>query len=534
MQEIPRQVAVAIVGAGPVGLMAANLLGTHGVATLVIDRNSGPMDIPRAIALDDEGARTLQAVGLDRDFMPRTEPAGGARYLDHHGQVFAEIGAPAPEYGFPRRNYFFQPELEQTLVDGLARFEHVTVAFDTNLDGFTADNDGVTLRLPGGQVRADYLIGADGARSSIRQALGIAMEGDTYPQDWLIVDTENDPDVEPVSKFFCRSDRPFVSIPAPRGGRRYEFQLAPGEVATEMVKLERVREFLAPLRQLPDADITRVTVYTFEARIAARFSQGRVFLAGDAAHLTPPFAGQGMNAGLRDAHNLTWKLAEVLSGRSSPALLDSYDGERRGPAWAMVQLAVAMGEIVMPQALEDIEFRRGVLRQFDRFPQARDFIVGMKFKPRPRYGGGAFVDLHGQLVAASLVGAMLPQPDILGPVVPGPYVPRPACLDDALGTGFALLAQAADTAAFMAANQCRLWPELSPSRVLLSPAASVPIDGITSLAAKPGPGLVTVRAHRDQILLVRPDRYVAAAFWPQEADAVVAAFRDVLGHCQDG
>lgn len=529
-QKIPGRVQVAIVGAGPVGLMAANLLGTYGVRTLIIDRNPDTMEIPRAIALDDEGARTLQAVGLDRDFMARTEPAGGARYLDQDGKAFAEVGAPTPEFGFPRRNYFFQPELERALVAGLERFEHVTLAFGTNLDGFTdngGDDDGdggagVTLELPGGSVRADYLIAADGARSAIRQKLGIEMEGDTYPQDWLIIDTENDPDREPVSKFHCRSDRPYVSIPAPRGGRRYEFQLAPGEVATEMVDRDRVRGFLAPLRDLPDEDITRITVYTFEARIAARFALGRVFLAGDAAHLTPPFAGQGMNAGLRDAHNLTWKLAEVLAGRSGPGLLETYHQERHGPAWAMVQLAVAMGEIVMPQAREDIEFRQGILRQFDRFPQARDFIVGMKFKPRPRYDGGAFVDLHGQLVAASLVGAMLPQPDLLGP----------ARLDDALGAGFALLAQAEDTAAFVAANQDLLWPELSPSRVFLSPAAAAALDGITSLVAKPGHGLVTVRAHRDQILLVRPDRYVAAAFWPEGAAAAVTAFRDAVGHCQ--
>jgi 3-(3-hydroxy-phenyl)propionate hydroxylase len=283
-----------------------------------------------------------------------------------------------------------------------------------------------------------------------------------------------------------------------------------------------VREFLAPLRQLPDEDITRITVYTFEARIAARFSQGRVFLAGDAAHLTPPFAGQGMNAGLRDAHNLTWKLAHVLAGglagRSSAALLDTYDQERRGPAWAMVQLAVAMGEIVMPQAREDVEFRQGILRQFDRFPAARDFIVNMKFKPRPRYDGGAFVDLHDQLVAASLVGAMLPQPDIQGP----------DRLDDALGKGFALLAQAEDTAAFMAARQDLLWPELSPARVLLMPKAVPPVDGVTSLVAAPGAGLVASRAHRDQIMLIRPDRYVAAAFWPEDAGQAVTAFRNVL------
>ena len=528
-QKIPNRIQVAIVGAGPVGLMAANLLGTYGVRTLIIDRNPDTMEIPRAIALDDEGARTLQAVGLDRDFMARTEPAGGARYLDQDGKAFAEVGAPPPEFGFARRNYFFQPELERALVAGLERFEHVTLAFGTNLDSFTDDgaNDGggVTLELPGGSVRADYLIAADGARSAIRQQISIEMEGDTYPQDWLIIDTENDPDREPVSKFHCRSDRPYVSIPAPRGGRRYEFQLAPGEVAAEMVERERVRGFLAPLRDLPDEDITRITVYTFEARIAARFSKGRVFLAGDAAHLTPPFAGQGMNAGLRDAHNLTWKLAEVLAGRSGPGLLATYHQERHGPAWAMVQLAVAMGEIVMPQAREDIDFRQGILHQFDRFPEARDFIVSMKFKPRPRYTGGAFVDLHDQIIPASLVGAMLPQPDL----VDGG---GPMRLDEALGGGFALLAQGGAAAAFVADNKDLLWPELTPATVLLTPEVVAVPEGLTGVVARPGAPLVTTRAHRDQILLIRPDRYVAAAFWPENAAAAVSAFRAQLNACQ--
>ncbi len=525
-QDLPERVGVAIVGAGPVGLMAANLLGTYGVRCLLIERNGATMDIPRAIALDDEGARTLQAAGLDRDFMAGTVPAGGARYYDHQGRAFAEVGAPAPEFGFPRRNYFFQPELERALAQGLQRFDHVKLAFGTELADFSADDDGVSLNLAGGgRVRADYLLAADGARSAIRQALGIEMQGDTYPQDWLIVDTENDPDQEPVSKFHCRSDRPFVSIPAPRGGRRYEFQLQPGELPADMVAPDRVRAFLAPWRSLGDRDLTRIAVYTFEARIAARFSDGRVFLAGDAAHLTPPFAGQGMNSGLRDAHNLAWKLAAVLGGQAGPALLDSYDRERRGPAWAMVQLAVAMGEIIMPQAREDIAFRQGILRQFERFPQARDFIVNMKFKPRPRYEVGAFVDLHGQSFAGSLVGAMLPQVELEPDNSDHPR------LDDALGCGFALLAQAPDTAEFLAREGGSLWPELTPAKVFLSKWAGAVPDGVTRLTPRPGPALVATRAHRDQILLLRPDRYVAAAFWPGDASAAVAAFRAELSAC---
>lgn len=531
-QQLPKRVSVAIVGAGPVGLMAANLLGTFGVRTLIIDRNPTTMDIPRAIAIDDEGARTLQAVGLDQIFMPHTVPAAGARYYDHDGVAFAEVGAPPPEFGFPRRNYFYQPEMERVLADGLVRFDHVTLAFGTNLTGFTDDGDGVTVKLEnGGEIRADYMIAADGARSPVRETLGLAMEGDTYPQDWLVVDTENDPDPEPVSKFFCRSDRPFVSIPAPRGGRRYEFQLQTGERAEDMLAVERVREFLAPLRTLADADLTRITIYTFQARIAARFSVGRVFLAGDAAHLTPPFAGQGMNSGLRDAHNISWKLAAVLGEQADRALLDSYDLERRGPAWAMIQLAVAMGEIIIPQAREDIDFRQGILRQFERFPQARDFIVNMKFKPRPRYSGGPFVALHEQSFAGSLVGAMLPQVEIDGAASD---VER---MDDALGAGFALLAQAPGTAAFMAAKQADLWPELAPARALLSADAGPAPEGVVRLRPQPGLALKATWAHRDQILLIRPDRYVAAAFWPDQAEATVAAFRVQLKPhmrpCQD-
>jgi len=528
MSDLPASVTVAIVGAGPVGLMSANLLGRLGVDTLLIERNAAPYDVPRAITLDDEGARTLQAAGLDQVYLPNARRGRGSRYYDDDGQAFAEVGPGPVEYGFPRRTQIFQPEFEQVLLAGLDRFSHLQAAYCHELLSVEQDANGVTLTVskPDGStvtLSAHYLLACDGARSPTRQRLGIEMLGDTYPEDWLILDMVNDPDQEPVSKFFCRSDRPYVSIPAPRGGRRYEFRAAPGETTDALLDPATIRALLKPIRTVADGDILRAVVYTFEARIAERWAQERVFLLGDAAHLTPPFAGQGMNAGLRDAHNLTWKIWAVTSGKAGQGLLTTYEAERRGPAWAMVQLAVAMGDIVMPQGERDIAFRTSLVAWMDRFPAARDFIVTMKFKPPPRYDTGAFVDLDSQPFAGSLVGQMMPQP--LVHTGDG----GAARLDDVIGPGFALIAQQEEPAAAMAALRDRLWPALQPALVAIyadPPTNNLPpiLPGITTLVPEPGPALAALRAHRDQIILVRPDRYVAAAFWHDDAEATIEAF----------
>ena len=202
------------------------------------------------------------------------------------------------------------------------------------------------------------------------------------------MDLHRDADQEPVSKFFCDPARPWVSIPTTFGGRRYEFMLLPGETADEMLKFDTLQRLLAPIRPLAPEDIMRAVVYRFEARIAERWGEGRVWLAGDAAHLTPPFAGQGMNSGIRDAHNLAWKAVLVADG-ADPAILESYQAERRAPAKAMVQLAVAMGEVVMPVGQGKALFRDALMLGLERFPDARDYIIGMRFKPKPRYTDGS-------------------------------------------------------------------------------------------------------------------------------------------------
>jgi 3-(3-hydroxy-phenyl)propionate hydroxylase len=528
MVAIPAGVTVAIVGAGPVGLMSANLLGRLGIDVLLIERNPAPYDIPRAITLDDEGARTLQAAGLDREYLPHAVPGRGSRYYDDAGLPFAEVGPGPTEYGFPRRTQIFQPAFERALLAGLGRFSQVHAAYSHSFQALEQNGDHVqvTVAGPDGRehhVTARYVLGCDGARSPVRRALGIEMLGDTYPEDWLIVDTLNDPDQEPVSKFFCRSDRPYVSIHAPDGGRRYEWRAAPGETTESLLDPSKIRALLEPIRPFEDSDILRAVVYTFEARIAERWSQGRVFLAGDAAHLTPPFAGQGMNAGLRDAHNLTWKIWAMATGKAGPKLLDTYESERRGPAWAMVQLAVAMGDIVMPQGDLDIAFRTSLVAWMDRFPAARDFIVQMKFKPPPRYDKGAFLDLHNQPFTGSLVGQMMPQPPMR--TLDG----SEARLDDVIGPGFALIAQREDTARAIRRPLLSAWPDLAISLLAISEDPPADIAGVTVLVPEPGLAMAALRAHRDQILLIRPDRYVGAAFWPKDMEPISRIFRAVLG-----
>jgi 3-(3-hydroxy-phenyl)propionate hydroxylase len=527
MSTLPTAVTVIIVGAGPVGLMSANLLGRLGVDVLLVERNAAPYEVPRAITLDDEGARTMQAAGLDREYLPGARPGRGSRYYDDDGIPFAEVGAGPTEFGFPRRTQIFQPAFERTLLAGLDRFDHVCVAYSHQFQALedAEDHVRVTITGPQGQeyvVIADYVVGGDGARSPVRRALGIEMLGDTYPENWLIVDTLNDPDQEPVSKFFCRSDRPYVSIPAPGGGRRYEWRAAPGETNETLLDPARIRDLLGPIRSFQESDIQRAVVYTFEARIAERWKQGRVFLAGDAAHLTPPFAGQGMNAGLRDAHNLSWKLWAVATGKAGPGLLDTYEAERRAPAWNMVQLAVAMGDIVMPQGDLDIAFRTSLVAWMDRFPAARDFIIQMKFKPPPRYDTGAFVDLHNQPFIGSLVGQMMPQPPMRAS--DGAEIR----LDDVIGPGFSLIAQQENTAQAMFRLRARLWPELAPSLVVIGEGLSDDLTDITTLTPEANPSMAALRAHRDQIILVRPDRYVAAAFFLEDAATAVEAFRATL------
>ena len=384
--------------------------------------------------------------------------------------------------------------------------------------------EGITVVVRGADgaehsIRAQYVVASDGGRSPIRESLGIAMQGSTYAQDWIVIDTLNDPDEVRHSWFHCSNKRPTVSVPAPHGGRRYEFMLLPGETHEQVLEADFVAELLAPFRTITDADIIRKTIYTFHARIADKFREGRILLAGDAAHLTPPFAGQGMNAGLRDAWNLAWKLASVVKGGAGDTALDSYFDERRDPAWAMIQLAVVMGDIVMPIGQEELAFREQLMKSLVPFPAVQDYFLKMKFKPRPRYDRGLFLDLKAQAFEASIVGEMIAQPDV-------DTAQGVQKLDMLLGAGFALIAQdqaGADALAGLVQDQLGGLPL---SKTVLSWGA-VDLRGLPGGGTQDGRAK-SLRTHRDQILLVRPDRYVAAAIAPSELARALADYAAVL------
>ncbi|MCB1397951.1 MAG: bifunctional 3-(3-hydroxy-phenyl)propionate/3-hydroxycinnamic acid hydroxylase [Rhodobacter sp.] len=510
MSSYPSEIPVLIVGAGPTGLTAGLLLASYGIEALIVDRNAAPMDIPRAIVLDDEGARTLQVFGADRTYVAGTMVGDGAAYIDDAGALIARVGAGPETFGFPKRHFINQPEMETALRAHIVRTPGVSVAFsseviatDEGAEGITAtirDADGAQHR-----VRARYVIAADGGRSPIRERLGLTMQGSTYAQDWIVIDTLNDPDTSNYSRFFCSNQRPHVKVPAPHGGRRYEFMLLPGETHDQVLQDAFIADLLAPFRAIEAKDIVRKTIYTFHARIAERWRVGRILLAGDAAHLTPPFAGQGMNAGLRDVANLSWKLACVLNGSAGDAALDSYEAERRDPAWAMIQLAVVMGDVVMPTDPAQLAFREQLLAALKPFPAVQDYFLQMKFKPRPRYDRGLFLGLAQQPFEGSIVGEMIPQPDVTrdGAVHK---------LDDLLGVGFGLIAQDAAGAQALAGLDRAGYAGLPLARVYLPYGA---VSGAMPTATTDDPRARLFRAHRDQILLIRPDRYVAAAFAPE-------------------
>ncbi len=504
-------VPVLIVGAGPTGLLAANLLGTYGIECLVIERNAALSDHPKAILLDDEGLRALQAAGLADEVISEVILGYGARYYEPDGSCFAKVEAPITEHGFPRRNSFLQPNLERSLLRGLERFQFVSCAFSTELEHFNTADNGVqaTARTADGtlEINAQVLLGCDGGRSTVREQLGVKMPGRTDSRDWVVVDTVNDPDADRFSKFFCDPKRPMVSIPAPGGGRRYEYMIMPGEDPQMLSTPDMVRQTLEKLRTIPDEDMTRAVVYTFHARVADRLRVGNVLLLGDAAHLSPPFAGQGMNAGLRDTFNVAWKAALLAQGRAPADILATYESERRAPIEEMIDYAVSLGEIVMPVGNFDNTTRSQILDALIPGRQDGSDQGALLPKPQAAYGDGWIA--RGLGVNQSMVGRALPQPMIQTP-------DGDTCLlDDVLGAGFSLIGFELEDPAVLTAAATGTYAPLAPTAIALQAWDSSPrrnplgsVFTTTQDSPTPAPPV------QNQILLVRPDRFIAAQIDP--------------------
>jgi len=502
---------VVIVGGGPTGLTLANLLGVYGVTCLLLERNAATVSEPRAVSIDDESLRTMQMARVIDAVLSRIVTGYGSHYYSPRGRCFAKVEPTDRPYGYPRRNAFRQPVLEAQLREALALHPTVTAAFEHRLVRFTQDETAVTLTVAkpdGGEavVRCDYLVAADGASSAVRHALDIAMGGSTFDERWLILDLENSPVASRHTKVFCDPARPCIALPGPEQTRRYEFMLHAHERDEDLLRPEVIQNLLATHEAAPQSRLIRAVVYAFHARLAEHWSRGRVLLAGDAAHLMPPFAGQGMNSGLRDATNLAWKLDCVLRGVLGPRLLDSYESERRIHAGAMIGLALNIGRVMAPRTALAGWLTRAAFRLLAIYPPAHDYIAQMKFKPPPRFDTGFLLDDPGG-ARHPMVGRLCPQPEVVGP--DGSAV----LLDTRLGDGLAALVLTGEPGAQV---RSQVWPQVWPpvwDRLgvrrlrLLPPGAAEPSGPDDLRLAHPPTGFL---AEPEQIVLLRPDRYVAA------------------------
>ena len=432
---------VLIIGAGPVGLMLANLLGIYGRRAIVLETLDDLIDYPRAVGLDDEAFRLIQTVGLAEQIEPLTGPAHIMRLVNAKGEVLLYNDPLVHDFGWPRKNGFNQPLVDRELWKGLDRFDGVEVLFNHTVEDVEEDADGVTalaqVRAADGSVqvrrfRARYLVGCDGGKSPTRKRMGVSFDGLSPSTRWLVVDVANDPLGTPNVWLGADPRRAYVSIGLPQGIRRFEFRLQDDEPDDVVTSPEWVTEILKD--HVPDPgslEFIRRRVYTHHGRVAGTFRAGRQLIAGDAAHLMPVWLGQGWNSGVRDAMNLGWKLATVLSGQADDRLLDTYTDERLDHVTKMVELSMTMGNVIKMTNPVAVAARDYAAKVVNRFPQFRDYFGEMRFRPQPRYTRGVIADQSTQepgvsrlaLTAASVpflqtrqkvssVGVQFPQPRV--------------------------------------------------------------------------------------------------------------------------
>jgi 3-(3-hydroxy-phenyl)propionate hydroxylase len=445
---LPSTVDVLVVGLGPVGAAVSNLLARYGIRVLAIDKATDIFMAPRAIALDNEALRILQMMGVaEGDFETRAIP-----FVRMRSPALGEFGMAntlGSLDGHPKLVTFYQPDLERCLRSRLKTYKHVQIGLGVSLAGFESGQESVVASLDVGQgqthsVEARYLVGADGASSLVRQLIGQEFKGKTFSEDWLIVDARKVPHPIDHVEFICDHRRPTPHMTAPGERERWEFMLRPGESREEMESDARIRELLAPWGNVDDMIIERKAVYRFHARTVNAFSSGRVFLVGDAAHITPPFVGQGLVAGLRDAANLCWKLAWTIHGRTAPQILETYDQERRPHVKAMINFARLMGKLVMPRNRGAAFLTHGLLRVMRRVPRLRAYFEELGVKPKNACRRGLFV--RGCTRSRLTRGAVIPQGWVRG-------ADGTTCLsDDVLGTGLALIVFGSDAGAALDAE----------------------------------------------------------------------------------
>jgi 3-(3-hydroxy-phenyl)propionate hydroxylase len=534
-----READVVIIGAGPVGLTLANVLGQQGIRTLIVEERDTLIDYPRGVGLDDESLRTFQSIAVVDRVLPHTVPNQILRFFDRNRRLLAEMAPPDARFGWPKRNGFVQPLVDAELLSGLTRFDDVEVLWGHPMTSCDESPDGVTVHLGGESaaagspttVRARYVIGCDGGRSATRRMMGVSFDGTTSETRWLVIDLANDPLGHPNSEVGADPVRPYASISIAHGIRRFEFMIHADESDELAEDPEFAKRLLATFVPHPDrVDVIRRRVYTHHSRIAGSFRAGRFLLAGDAAHLMPVWQGQGYNSGIRDAANLGWKLAAVLSGKADDALLDSYDVERRKHARAMIDLSTMVGRVISPTNRHVAGLRDRVIRAASVVPPLKRYILEMRFKPMPRYEQGAVVHAVTPPPVNSPVGTLFIQPRV------DTRTRQDVLLDDVVGPWFGVLCWNNNPRELLGADAFASWKALGARFIALRPQTQLHWTGagesddpdVVIVGDRTGALKSWFDGHTESVLFLRPDRCIAGACIAQLAPELSASIFGAL------
>ena len=476
---------VAIVGLGPVGAVLGNLLGQAGLDVAIFEREADIVPIPRAVAFDGEVMRVYQAIGLADVLEPFLRPSTGGQYIGPTGEVLLRRDGATEEgaQGWRSHYNFHQPVLERTLRQGLARYPNVAVRLRHDVFAVDEQGDRVTLRVEDmatGRLfsqEAHYVVGCDGARSLIRRLIGGGFTDLGLHEPWVVADftlKHDMPDLPDRSTQFCDRAYPVTYVRVVDNRRRWEFKLPPGTARPDSANAANVWKLVSRWITPDDAILERSALYTFHSLIAERWQAGRLIVAGDAAHQTPPFMGQGLCTGIRDIANLAWKLERIVRYGAPDALLDTYGPERTPHSTAFIQMAVDLGRILGATNADEM---RALAEEITRGG-------GTLTYPSPSLGPG----LHGAGAEA-------------GFVAPQPRLSDGSRLDDAVGYRFALVG----TARGLKAIDSDTRETLASLGVTNVEASGAVVDWLAEADA--------------ETILLRPDRYILGAF----ADAAALA-----------
>jgi len=505
--------------------LLANLLGRYGLRVLVLEREAAAHAQPRAAHLDDEAFRILQAVGVAEAVQAASRPLDGLDVVTAEGRVLVrarKAGAKAEPYGYPAATLIHQPQVEAALRARVAQHPNVAVRLGHAVETVEADADGVTLRGTGPagrfEVHAAWAVGCDGARSRVRAAMGSPLRGGGFEQPWLVVDVRLTRAVNLPDRLLQIADtqRPTTYVPFPDPRRRWEFMLQPGESEATMTQPATIRRLLSRWVDPDAVEVERAAVYTFHDLTAEGWRRGRLLLAGDAAHQMPPFLGQGLCAGARDAHALAWRLALVARGAADSGLLDGYEAERRPHVRAVTRLAVRAGRLLQ-LGTAAARFRDGAFALAHHLPPLRRRLL----------------DLEGDIprIPLAFAGTALPR----RPLIPQPFVTTEAGetvrLDAVLGDGFALLGLGLSPRAWAGMQHLRVWTTLATRAVYVVPeGAPWPATAGGEVAVRDPSGALAAWAGCERgVIVVRPDRHAFGVYDDGEGRRAALAVREALG-----